>query len=143
VLHERHITTFDGTFAEWEVVSEEREHAAAVRASEEQALRRHEEKKRTARRDQKTKADDPRRALRQSRELAQAAELRVDALEQEIARLTAALDDPTLYTTPGGVDEAHRLGAELDRVRVSLDAAIAEWEQRTVQLESLERAGVD
>jgi ATP-binding cassette subfamily F protein 3 len=32
VLHDRHITTFDGTFAEWEVASEERAHAAAVRA---------------------------------------------------------------------------------------------------------------
>src|SRR5438105_7646144 len=44
VLHHRHITQFDGSFAEWEIVSEEREHAASVRAAEEQALRRLEEK---------------------------------------------------------------------------------------------------
>ena len=32
VLHDRHITDFDGNFAEWETVSAEREHAASVAA---------------------------------------------------------------------------------------------------------------
>src|SRR5437588_182243 len=39
ILHERHITEFAGGFAEWEEVSTERAHAAAVSAAEEQALR--------------------------------------------------------------------------------------------------------
>ena len=138
VLHERHITEFDGTFAEWEVVSEERVHAAAVRASEEQAIRRHEEKKRTARRENKARAEDPRRALRQARDRAAAVEQDVERLEGEIGRLMKALDNPGLYTRPDGVDTAHRLGAELDRVRVSLDEAIAQWEQQSALLESLE-----
>jgi len=40
ILHDRHITDFDGSFAEWETVSAEREHAASVAASEEQESRR-------------------------------------------------------------------------------------------------------
>src|SRR2546430_3259418 len=39
ILHERHMTEFAGGFAEWEEVSTERAHAAAVSAAEEQALR--------------------------------------------------------------------------------------------------------
>ena len=61
VLHERHVTDFDGDFAEWEVVSAEREHAAAVRAAEEEALRRVQEKKKTARRDDGGRDDRERR----------------------------------------------------------------------------------
>jgi ATP-binding cassette, subfamily F, member 3 len=140
VLHERHITEFDGTFAEWEIVSEERAHAAEVRAAEEVAFRRVEEKKRTARRDERAASADPRKALRRARELAAAAERDVDTLEETVARLTRTLDDPGLYTRPGGVEEAYRLGAELDAVRVKLDHALAVWEKETAALESLERA---
>src|SRR2546421_8855080 len=39
ILHGRHMTEFAGGFAEWEEVSTERAHAAAVSAAEEQALR--------------------------------------------------------------------------------------------------------
>src|SRR6476619_7569228 len=49
VLHERHITEFQGGFAEWESVSAERERAAEVRASEEAALRRVHERQRLER----------------------------------------------------------------------------------------------
>jgi ATP-binding cassette subfamily F protein 3 len=141
VLHDRHITEFDGSFAEWEVVSEERAHAASVRASEEVALRRVEEKKRTSRREeQRANTDDPRRALRQARELTGQAEKEVAELEREVSRLTTTLDDPELYTRPNGVAQAHRLGAELDTMRTRLDRALARWEQETATLESLERA---
>ncbi len=139
VLHETHITEFDGSFAEWEVVSEERAHAAEVRASEEVALRRVDEKKRTARREDRKEGQDPRRALRQARDKADAAEREVGALEAVVSRLTHTLDDPGLYTRPGGVEEAHRLGRELDTARVKLDRALAVWEQETATLESLER----
>jgi ATP-binding cassette subfamily F protein 3 len=113
VLHDRHVTSFDGTFAEWEVASEERAHAAAVRASEEQALKRVEEKKRTARREA-TSAPDPRRQLRDARLRVERVEEEVAALEQEVDTLTRTLDDPGLYTRVGGVEEARRLGARLD-----------------------------
>ena len=53
--------------------------------------------------------------------------------------MTAALDDPELYTRVGGVQEANRLGVRLDKLRARLDAALATWEQETAALESLER----
>jgi ATP-binding cassette subfamily F protein 3 len=141
VLHDRHITTFDGTFAEWEVASAEREHAAAVRASEQQALKRVEEKKRTARRET-TSAPDPRRQLRDARTRTERAEAEVTTLEQQVGEVTRTLDDPGLYTKAGGVEEAHRLGARLDSLRARLDKALAEWEHETAELESLERTTV-
>src|SRR5262249_9145938 len=39
ILHDGRVTTFDGNFGEWETVSAERARAAAVRASEDAALR--------------------------------------------------------------------------------------------------------
>jgi ATP-binding cassette, subfamily F, member 3 len=141
VLHDRHITSFDGTFAEWEVASEERAHAAAVRASEEQALKRVEEKKRTARREA-TRAPDPRRQLRDARLRVERTEQEVAMLEQEVDELTRTLDDPGLYTKAGGVEEARRLGARLDSLRSRLDEALAAWERETAALETLERATV-
>jgi ATP-binding cassette, subfamily F, member 3 len=139
VLHERHITEFDGSFAEWEVVSEERAHAASVRAAEEVALRRVDEKKRTARRAERPATSDARRQLRQAQERAARAEREVAELEQDVTTLTATLDDPELYTRAGGVQEANRLGVRLDELRVRLDTALATWEQETSALESLER----
>jgi ATP-binding cassette subfamily F protein 3 len=144
VLHDRHITTFDGTFAEWEVASEERAHAAAVRAAEEVALRRVEEKKRTTRTQDRaaSNADSQRRAIRQARTRAADAERRVSELDDAIAALSRTLDDPGLYTKPGGVQEAHALGTRLDTLRAQLDSALAVWERETAALESLERAAV-
>ena len=139
VLHERHITEFDGSFAEWEVVSEERAHAASVRAAEEEALRRVDEKKRTARREERPASSDARRQLRQAQDRAARAEQEVADLEQEVNTLAATLDDPELYTRPGGVQEANRLGARLDKLRARLDVALATWEQETGALELLER----
>ena len=140
VLHERHITEFDGSFAEWEVVSEERAHAASVRASEEVALRRVDEKKRTSHRDERQGKDDPRKALKVARERAEKAERDVAELEAEVSRLVATLDDPELYTRAGGVQQAHKLGAELEKLRTKLDRALVLWEKETASLESLERA---
>ncbi|MEO7455954.1 MAG: ABC-F family ATP-binding cassette domain-containing protein [Gemmatimonadaceae bacterium] len=141
VLHDRHITEFDGSFAEWEVVSDERAHAADVRASEEVALRRVEEKKRTARREERKDAgQDPRKVLRQARDKAAAAERDVSESEAVVTTLTNTLEDPGLYTKAGGVEQAHRLGAELDAARVKLDRALATWEKETASLEELERA---
>src|SRR4051812_16570869 len=144
VLHDRHITTFDGTFAEWEVASEERAHAAAVRAAEEVALRRVDEKKRTASKQERavTGADSARKSLRQARERAGEAERKVSEIDGEISTLTATLDDPELYTRAGGVEQAHKLGARLDALRTRLDQALATWERETTALEALERSTV-
>jgi ATP-binding cassette subfamily F protein 3 len=143
VLHDRHITTFDGTFAEWEVASEERAHAAAVRAAEEQALRRVDEKKRTVSKQERSGVSgDSRKSLRQARERAAEAERNVSEIDGEITALTATLDDPELYTKPDGVQQAHKLGGRLDALRARLDKALAAWEQETAALEALERATV-
>ena len=140
VLHDRHITEFDGSFAEWEVVSEERAHAASVRASEEVALRRVNEKKRTSHRDARPNHEDPRKALKAARERADKAEREVAELEADVSRITSTLDDPVLYTRATGVQQAQKLGAELDKVRIRLDRALASWEKETASLEGLERA---
>ena len=66
VLHERHVTDFDGNFAEWETVSAERQHAAAVMAAEDEALRRVQEKKKTARREESRRESQDARARRAS-----------------------------------------------------------------------------
>ncbi|HET9012551.1 MAG TPA: hypothetical protein VFN38_12090, partial [Gemmatimonadaceae bacterium] len=144
VLHDRHITTFDGTFAEWEVASEERAHAAAVRAAEEVALRRVDEKKRTASKQSRDSSggDAQRKSLRQARDRAAEAERKVSEIDGEITALTTTLDDPELYTRAGGVEQAHKLGAQLDALRVRLDKALATWERETAALEALERTAV-
>jgi DNA repair exonuclease SbcCD ATPase subunit len=111
-----------------------------VRASEEVALRRVDEKKRTSHRDERQNKDDPRKALKAARERADKAERDVAALEGEVSRLVATLDDPELYTRADGVQQAHKLGAELEKVRTKLDRALALWEKETASLESLERA---
>jgi ATP-binding cassette subfamily F protein 3 len=142
VLHERHITEFDGSFAEWEVASEERAHAAAVRASEEEALRRVKEREKVQRSASSSNgrsappaaADQSREARRQQRQAEQAlaqAEQQVARLEARVAELTRALDDPELYVTPAGVARATKLGAELETERTRLDAALAAWAAAT------------
>ncbi len=129
VLHDRRITEFAGGFSEWEEVSAEREHAASVRAAEEASLRKvHERKKVAARqREEPPSAKDVRRRQRTAQRELEEAEARIASLEKRITTLGAALDDPALYTRPGGVDEAKRLGAELERVKGEMEAAFARW----------------
>jgi hypothetical protein len=127
------MTVFDGSFAEWEVVSEERSHAARVAAEEEEALRRVREHKKVER-PTPTASKGP--DLRTAQRSAQAAEARVAETEAEVARLTAELADPSLYATPRGVERSAKLGARLDEARRKLDAALEEW---TLATETVER----
>lgn len=147
VLHDRHITEFAGGFAEWEEVSAERAHAAAVRAAEESSLRRVHERQKVARQargdavagrsaDAHLSSKDTRRQQRAAQRELEQAEARISELEAEVARITAALEDPSLYTRAGGVEEATRLGAELERARIELDAAFARWTAATETVEA-------
>jgi ATP-binding cassette, subfamily F, member 3 len=137
VLHDRHITEYADGFAEWETVSAERAHAASVRAAEDEALARVQERKRVAaQREQAAKADPRRERRAAERELADA-EAEVERLEAEVAALTAALEDPDLYTRPDGVAEARRLGVDLDARRRTLDAALERWTAATERAEAL------
>jgi ATP-binding cassette, subfamily F, member 3 len=131
ILHERHMTEFAGGFAEWEEVSTERAHAAAVSAAEEQALRRVHERQRVA----PAQKRDPRAELRRAQRELQEAEAAVAALESEVARVVAALEDPALYTRPDGAREAHALGAKLETLKRDLEAGIERWTRATEQVE--------
>src|SRR6266481_1483104 len=92
------IEALEDAFAEWEEVSTERAHAAAVSAAEEQALRRVHERQRVA----PAPKRDPRAELRRAQRELDEAEAAVAALESEVARVVAALEDPALYTRPDG-----------------------------------------
>jgi ATP-binding cassette subfamily F protein 3 len=139
VLHEQRIATFDGPFGEWEVASEERAHAATVAAAESEALERVREHRRTERRTQSEDRD--RTTLRSARRAAEEAADRVTTAEAEVARLTALLEDPNLYTTPEGVAESARFGEALERARVALDRALANWSEAEQEVERLASRG--
>jgi ATP-binding cassette subfamily F protein 3 len=139
VLHERHVTDFGGGFAEWEVASEERAHAAQVAAAEEESLRRVHEKQKTKRReDDRTKQRD---VVKNARQKAEDAERAVADLESRITAITAELADPELYTTDDGKQKAIRSGAELDRLKIQLDRAIELWTEATEAAEATGAAG--
>lgn len=129
VLHDRHVTDFQGTFGEWETVSRERAHAAAVNAAEEESLRRVHEKQKTKRRDDdKGKQRD---TVRHARKRAEESEKQVAELEKKIADVTSELADPELYTSEKGKRRALGAGQELERLKKRLDQAIEEWTAAT------------
>ncbi|HJQ19342.1 MAG TPA: ABC-F family ATP-binding cassette domain-containing protein [Gemmatimonadaceae bacterium] len=141
VLHARHITEFAGGFAEWESVSAEREHAAAVKAAEEQALRKVHERQRVAAReaDRGTSPKDARRRQRDAQRAIDEQEAAIASVETRIAQITAALEDPELYTRSGGVADAQRLGIELETLKAELERGFETWTRLTQQLEESER----
>src|SRR3989449_7207428 len=131
ILHERHMTEFAGGFAEWEEVSTERAHAAAVSAAEEQALRQVHERQRVA----PSPKSDPRKELRRAQRELEEAEAAVAALESQVTRRVTALEDPALYTRPDGAAMARKLGAQLEALKRDLDAGLERWTQATEQIE--------
>jgi len=135
VLHDRRITDFPGSFAEWEERSREREHAAAVAAAEQESLRRVKERKATRRRESAT--DENRVALRELRRRVEAAESEISVLEEKIAQLTGLLEDPQLYTTREGAEKSLAAGKELEETKRKLDTAFANWTAATEQAEQL------
>ena len=135
VLHDRHITTFDGSFGEWEVVSAERAHAAQVKAAEEAAVHRMREQQAVNKKN--TTKNDQRGELRRAQRDVEAAEQEVAKLEGRIAQVTGALADPELYTTSDGAASATRLGAELDQAKAALERAIDAWTVATERVEAL------
>jgi ATP-binding cassette subfamily F protein 3 len=135
VLHERRITDFAGSFAEWEERSREREHAAAVTAAERESLRRVKERKATRRRE--SEADETRTALREARRRVETAEREIAGLETKIAQLTRMLEDPELYTTHDGAQKSQGIGKDLEETKRKLDAAFASWTDATGRAEQL------
>ena len=131
ILHDRHMTEFAGGFAEWEEVSRERGHAAAVSAAEEQALRQVHEHQRVA----PHSKSDPRKELRLAQRELEEAEAQVAELESQVAKVVAALEDPALYTRPDGARVARELGVQLDTLKRSLEAGLERWTRATEQVE--------
>jgi ATP-binding cassette subfamily F protein 3 len=127
VLHEGHITDFPGGFDEWETVSAERAHAAAVAASEEEALRRVHERKQTRRSDGGQRQTQ--KARRAAQRAVEEAEARVTSCEARVTDLRTRLEDPELYATASGSAQAKRLGIDLEAARIELEQALREWEQ--------------
>jgi ATP-binding cassette subfamily F protein 3 len=131
ILHDTHMTEFAGGFAEWEEVSKERGHAAAVSAAEEQALRQVHEHQRVA----PPAKSDPRKELRLAQRALEEAEAEVADLESKVAKVVAALEDPALYTRPDGARVAGELGVQLETLKRSLEAALERWTRATEQVE--------
>jgi ATP-binding cassette subfamily F protein 3 len=135
VLHDRHITDFDDNFAAWEVVSAERHHAASVKASEDEALRRVQERKKTARRDDSGRQE--RDALRSARRRVSEIESEIQRLETRIEDLTRTLENPDLYTQANGPARATELGEELERHKRDLERALEGWGAASELLDTL------
>jgi len=135
ILHDRHITDFPGSFAEWEERSNERQHAAEVALAEQEALRKLREKKSTQRRP--LSADETRSNLREARRQVEEAEREIATLEESVARLTKVLEDPELYTSREGTEKSLVAGKELEELRRKLDAAIEKWTSLTEKAERL------
>jgi ATP-binding cassette subfamily F protein 3 len=133
VLHRNHITDFDSSFADWEVASAEREHAAAVAAAEMEASRRMRERKATRRPEEDRRRRDS--ARRTAERAVAEAEERAAERERRVADLTAQLEDPAMYLAPDAADRARALGTELEQARTELEAAFAAWEAATQALE--------
>jgi ATP-binding cassette, subfamily F, member 3 len=66
-------------------------------------------------------------------------EAQIASLESRVAALTAALEDPELYTRSAGVEEAKKLGADLDDVKRELDHAFARWTAASEALQLIEQ----
>ena len=134
VLHDCHITEFDGNFGEWESVAAEREHAAAVRSSEAEGLRRVKERQTVAKRERVDR--DQRASLRRAEAAVDEAETRIAPLEARIRDVTATLEDPALYVHDDGAARATALGRELDELNAELERTLSRW---TTASEALER----
>jgi ATP-binding cassette subfamily F protein 3 len=129
VLHDRRVLDFGGGFAEWEAVSEERAHAAAVNASEELSLRRVEEKRKTQR--AQNAQTNGKKSKRNARVMAEKAEQEVSILEARIARISDELSNPELYLTRDGISRSTMFGVELERLKSELDKALSDWAEAT------------
>jgi ATP-binding cassette subfamily F protein 3 len=156
VLHDSHVTVFDGPFDEWETASAEREHAASVHAAEEESLRRVKERERVERARRQADSErsaaadkasaaspnkrdgdrDNRKTARDARRRVEESEKRIAVLEARVVELTTALDDPALYGTPSGVQRAAEMGRAMDVAKRELDGALEEWTSATEAAEA-------
>ena len=135
ILHDRHLTAFDGGFEEWEVVSAERARAAALVAEEDERVRRVDEQKKTHRR--ADAARQAKAAVRSAQMRVSELEVEIQALEHRIVEVTGQLEDPALYVAPDGASRASNLGRELEDLKRRLDRFLDEWASATQLADTL------
>jgi len=132
VLHDKRILDFNGSFGEWEEVSEARTHAAAVNASEEVSLRRMHEKQKIRR--AQNQKEGTRKSRREIQTRIMNAEQVIASLESEIEKISKALSDPGLYLTREGAMQSGKLDAQLERLKKELDKALDVWAEATEEV---------
>jgi ATP-binding cassette subfamily F protein 3 len=130
------IEDYPGSFGEWEDAQASR---SAVRAA---ALAQAKAAEQERARRPKPRAEAPPtgpRPLTAARRTRDAAEERVMASEASVAELTKALEDASLYDSGAGARRAADLARALEQAKAELGAALATWEEASVEVERLER----
>jgi len=137
-LNEGRITDYDGGFGEWEAARAERGRQAEAQAREAQQIRKTREKQaQVSRRPDPGDRKAGQSAQRNAKRAREQAESRVQALEAEVQRRSAALADPDLYVTPGPTTRAGAMAKELDALKGELELAYAAWEAAAAEAERL------
>lgn len=133
------IEDFQGSFAEWEAVREERDRTArdlreAAVAARKAAKRKAGAGTGTAR---ESTASRLRRSSRDALREVERAEGEVAVCEERVSRLEGMLEDPGLYSTAEGTRRSHELAGELASARAALERAITAWERAEEQATAL------
>src|SRR5690606_22276652 len=138
-LRDGRVEVFEGGFADWEIVQEERARARAQAEAAQEAARRERERRAAAaaRREEQLAEKQRRAALREARRRVEALEARIAELEARVAELEAEVADPELYSTAEGSMRAYELKSQLDATRRELDAALEEWAEVGETVEAL------
>ncbi len=141
VWHLEHgkITDYEGNFAEWEEVKDQRRRAADAAAREAEASRRAREKQAEAKKPAAPANKTNASAQRSAKRAVEQAESKVQELERQVAERSAALADSALYATPEGTAKAKTMAKELDYSKAELERAFAAWESAVAEAERLER----
>ncbi len=125
-LEDGRLEDFAGPFVEWEAVRQERQRAAAARATEATQERRAAEDAAARRSAAARRA--PQAAQRSAGRRLAEAEAEVSRREREVADLDRALADETLYAgRPEGARRAAEINRSLTQARRALDEAMAAW----------------
>lgn len=135
------IEDFQGSFAEWEAVREERDRTARDLREAAVAARKAAKRKAgtgtgtgTAR---ESTASRLRRSSRDALREVERAEGEVAVCEERVSRLEGMLEDPGLYSTAEGTRRSHELAGELASARAALERAITAWERAEEQATAL------
>ncbi len=124
-LEDGRIEDFPGSFEEWEVQRAGRERAVRDATQAAGAAKRDAARQKTERRD--TGSGEAKRAIRDARRSVEQAERTVVEREAKVAELTAAIEDPALYSGADGARRSAELGSKLAQARAALDAALSAW----------------